>query len=111
MQIALVQLAAQACVAFEASKIDVNRVFVPTNMLLGISIYGNTGKVSICPKGNISLGNNDPSWQQRLLRAVRPGAQDEFISKSKHCSTGLILVHNVTRNASTLKLPVRVNKK
>jgi hypothetical protein len=62
MQIALVQIAAQACVAFEASEIGVNRVFVPTNMLLGISIYGNTSKVSICPEGNLPLGNNDPSW-------------------------------------------------
>jgi hypothetical protein len=112
MQVTLVQLAAQACVAFEASKNRVNRVFVPTNMLLSVSIYRNTGEVSICPKGNIPLRDNDSSWQQRLFAgAVRPRAHDEFISKAKHCSTRLIHVDNVAWNASTLELLIRVNKK
>jgi hypothetical protein len=62
VQITEIQLAAQARIAFEASKIGVNRVFVPTNMLLCTSSYGNSGEVSICPEGNPSLGDDDPSW-------------------------------------------------
>ena len=62
VQITEIQLAAQARIAFEASEIGVDRVFVPTNMLLRVSSYGNSGEVSICPEENLSLGNDDPSW-------------------------------------------------
>jgi hypothetical protein len=79
-------------------------------MLFNISIYGNTGEVSVCPKGDIPLGYDDPSWQQRLFGAARPGAQDKLISKAKHRSTKLGLVNNVTWNASTLQRPIRVDK-
>ncbi len=61
VQITEIQLAAQARIASEASKIGVNRVFVPTNMLR-TSSYGNSGEVSMRTKGNVSLGDDDPSW-------------------------------------------------
>jgi hypothetical protein len=63
MQITLVQLAAQGRVAFEASKVGVDRVFEPTNMLFSTSIDGNTGEASIYPKGNFPFGNDKSSWQ------------------------------------------------
>ncbi len=72
MQITLVQLAAQVCIAFEASKIRVDGVFVPTNMLFSIGIYVNASEIAVCPKEKLPLGNNDPSWKERL--SVRPGA-------------------------------------
>jgi hypothetical protein len=62
VQITEIQLAAQTRIAFKAPKIGVNRVFVPTNMLLRITGYGNSGEVSICLEGNLSSGNDDPSW-------------------------------------------------
>jgi hypothetical protein len=80
-------------------------------MLFNISIYGNTGEVTICPKGNIPLGYDDPSWQQRLFRVVRPRAQDKLIFEAKHCSTGLSPANNVTWNASALELRIRVDEK
>jgi hypothetical protein len=61
MQVTLVQPAAQAQVAYKASKIGVNRILVPKNMLDGIGIYGNFGEVSICAERNLSLWNYDPS--------------------------------------------------
>jgi hypothetical protein len=83
---------------------------MPANVLFSSSIYGNAGEVTICPKGNLPLGNDDPSRQERLFRAVRLGTQDELIFQSEHGSTGLRLVKDVTWNASTLELQVRVDK-
>jgi hypothetical protein len=66
VQITEIQLAAQVCIAFEAAKIGVDCVFMPANMLFGSSIYGNAGEVTICPKGDLPLGNDDPSRQETL---------------------------------------------
>jgi len=60
VQVTEIQLAAQARIAFEASKIGVDRVFMPTNMFPN-GLYGNNGKVFICPEENLSSGNDDPS--------------------------------------------------
>jgi len=62
VQIALVQLAAQACITPEASDIVVNRIFVPTNVLLSVGIDENVGEVSLFGKGNLPLWDDNPSW-------------------------------------------------
>ena len=114
MQVTLVQLASQACVIGETSKISVNHVFVPMNMLwlmrLAHGINPNIGEVLTFPKTNIPLQDYDLSWQQRLFGSGKAGAQDKFVLQAKHCSARLGLVDNVTRDASTLKLPVLVDK-
>ena len=79
VQIAFVQLATQTCITSEASKIGVNRVFVPMNMLFHIGIDRNTSEISICLEGNISLWDYDPSWELRPLEPGRAGAQDKFV--------------------------------
>jgi hypothetical protein len=83
---------------------------MPTNMLFSSGIYGNAGEVTICPKRDFPFGNDDPSKQERFFRAVGLGTQDELISEAKHGSTRLSFVNNVTWNASTLELPVQVDK-
>jgi hypothetical protein len=110
VQITEIQLAAQVRIAFEASKIGVDCVFMPVNMLFSSSIYRNAREVTICPKRDLPLGNDDPSRQERHFRAVGLGAQDELIFQSEHGSTRLNPVDNVTGNTSTLELPVRVDK-
>jgi len=83
---------------------------MPANMLFSSGIYGNPGEVTICPKGDLPFGNDDPSRQERLFGAVRIGTQDELIFQPEHGSTRLSLVDDVTWDASTLELPVRVDK-
>jgi hypothetical protein len=69
MQVTLVQLASQACVIGETSKISVNHIFVPMNMLCvmmlaiaPVDINPNVGKVLSFPKTNFPLQDYDLSW-------------------------------------------------
>jgi len=79
-------------------------------MLFSVGGYGNAGEVASCPEDNISLWDDDPSWQQKLFGVVRAGTQDEFVSKAEHRPTRLGLIDDVTRHISTFELPVRVDK-
>jgi hypothetical protein len=117
MQVTLVQLASQACIIGETSKISVNHIFVPMHMVCVIivavapvDINPNVGEVLSFPKTNSPLRDYDLSWQQGLFGSGEAGAQDKFVLQAKHCSARLGLVDNVTRDASTLKLPVFVDK-
>jgi hypothetical protein len=114
VQITLVQLAPQTCIIRQASKVGVDCIFMPTDMLFTIGIYGNAGEVpheSRRTERNLPLGNDDPSRQKRLFRAVELRAQNKFISQAEHTSARLSLVNDVTGHASTLELPVRVDEK
>jgi hypothetical protein len=46
VEITFVQLAAQTRNTHEASKFGINRIFVPTDMLFAIGVYGNAGEVA-----------------------------------------------------------------
>jgi hypothetical protein len=111
VQITVVQLAPQTRITCQASKIVVNCKFVPSDMLFAISIYRNTGEVSNCMERDLPLGDDDPSRQKRPFGVVGPRAQDKFVSQAEHRPARLRLVNDVTGHASTLELPVRVNKK
>jgi hypothetical protein len=111
VQITLVQLAPQTRITCQASKIGVNCIFVPSDMLFAIGIYRNTGEVSNCTERDLPLWDDDPSRQKRLFRVVGPRAQDKFVSQAEHRPARLSLVNNVTGHASTLELPIRVDKK
>jgi hypothetical protein len=111
MQIALVKSAIQTCVTCEPSKVSVDRIFVPTNVLLRRVIYENTGEVSFCSKIDHPLWDDYPSWQKSRFRAGEAGTQDKFVSQAKHRPTRLGLVNNITRHVSTLELPDCVDKK
>src|SRR5882762_4080202 len=103
MQITLVHLAMQARVSSETSQIGIDGILVPMDMLDHLRIYGNAGEVVNQAKLNISLRNDDPA--QHLWRAVAR-AQDEFVSESKHCATGLATIDDVARHTSALQFGI-----
>src|SRR6266702_1402425 len=101
VQITLVQLAMQAHVSSEASQICVDGILVPVDTMLRRSrLYGNTSKVTIQAKLDISLWNNDPS---RHLRRAVFRAQDELIFESKHGAARLKFINDVAGHASALQ--------
>jgi hypothetical protein len=68
MQVTLVQLASQACVIGETSKISVNHIFMPMNMLCLmkqavalVDMNPNVGEVLSFPKTNFPLQDYDLS--------------------------------------------------